>query len=487
MSRSARLRAIEALRRPSMALATTAAAMALLPATALADTAIQGEVLSLNSSSVGKVISDSAASGGKALKIWSNGSGSKSVAVAEKSVTLVARARGEQCNGAPRMSVYVDGIRRIDTSVSSNSYATYSASVALAAGTHTIKAAFTNDYKSGSCDRNLIVDSFSLKAAATTTTSTAPAPTPAPTATPTSTPAPAPTSTPAPAPTPAPTPAPDLSGTGSVTPTPSSALRPDFDSAWGTANYSGTAIGPFKASVHRERISIVNDPAGLPRKVAKFSVYDYDTGPTENPRAQLELPRFIDTDEEIWQGLSIFYPSDFPTQVTSSSGGSFITHTSMAAPPHAGTTAVSFGSYGGTYKFGARLSGSGTYGWAVAPQRGVWHDFVIRMKIGSQGFLEMWHNNGSGLVKQKMSNTGPGGTIGTLSADGYRWIGRTNDPTKQTPPLDSRLALYYKKGMYATGGNPLTLYYGPAKWRVRQAADTDSALLATVNPASYGG
>ncbi|CAA9465178.1 MAG: hypothetical protein AVDCRST_MAG38-771 [uncultured Solirubrobacteraceae bacterium] len=487
MSRTARLRAAEALRRPSLTFATTAAVLAMAPATALASTAVQAETLRLSSTSVGAVISDSAASGGKALNLWSNGSASKSVLVADKSVKLVARARGKQCSGAPSMSVYVDGTRRILASVSATSYASYSANLTLGAGTHTVKVAFTNDYKSSSCDRNLIVDSVTLQSP-----TVAPAPTPVATATPaptpvaTATPAPTPvaTATPAPIPTPTPTPEPVLSGTGTTAPAPT--LAPDYDAAWGTADYSNGAIGPFKAAIHRERISIVSDPAGLGRKVAKFTVYDSDTGPTENPRAQLELPRFIDAGEEIWQGLSIYYPANFPTQVSSSSGGSFITHTSMAAPPHAGTAAVSFGSYGGTYKFGARLAGSGTYGWSTAPQRGVWQDFVIRMKIGtgSNGFLEMWHNTGAGLVKQKMSATGPGGTIGTVSADGYRWIGTTNDPTSQTPPLDSRLALYYKKGMYGQS-NPLTVYYGPAKWRVRRSGESDAALLATVDPGSH--
>lgn len=260
-------------------------------------------------------------------------------------------------------------------------------------------------------------------------------------------------------------------------------LRPDFDAAWGTANYSNGDSGPFIHATHRNRISIARDPAGLQRRVARFTVHDSDTEPTDNPRAQLELPRFIDRGEEVWQGLSVYYPSDFPTEVRSSGGGSFITHTSMAAPPHAGTTAVSFGSYGGDYRFGARLQGSGTYSWATEPRRGVWHDFVIRMKIGSRGYLEMWHNYGRGLVKQKMSATGPGGTIGRVSGDGYRWIGRTNEPSKQAPPLDSRLTLYYKKGI--NGGKPVTVFYGPAKWRVTRPGETESALLDAVDPRSH--
>ncbi|MDP9400012.1 MAG: hypothetical protein M3P39_03485, partial [Actinomycetota bacterium] len=69
-----------------------------------ADTAaVQGETLALSPSNAGQVVSESAASGGKALKIWSNGSGSRSVSVAESSAKVIVRARGQQCSGAPQL------------------------------------------------------------------------------------------------------------------------------------------------------------------------------------------------------------------------------------------------------------------------------------------------------------------------------------------------------------------------------------------------
>ncbi len=96
----------------------------------------------------------------------------------------------------------------------------------------------------------------------------------------------------------------------------------------------------------------------------------------------------------------------------------------------------------------------------------------------------MWRNSGTGWVKQKMTNTGPGGTFGSVSSDGYRWIGQTASSSDTSIKRDSRLALYYKRGMYGTD-KPLTMYYGPAKWRVRKSGDTDNALLASVDPRSY--
>lgn len=106
-------------------LTTTTEPVAAQPSTetSLVDTRLEAEGLKLSSTNVGVVLSDSSASGGKALKLWTNGSGSKSVAVSAPSVRLVARARGQQCSGAPNLSVYVDGTRRISTPVSTTSYA----------------------------------------------------------------------------------------------------------------------------------------------------------------------------------------------------------------------------------------------------------------------------------------------------------------------------------------------------------------------------
>jgi hypothetical protein len=168
----ARLCAARAPRRRTVALATVAAAFAFAPATALADTSMEVETGPLSPSTAGQVITDAAAGGGKAFKIWSNASVTKSVTTTAGSVAVIARAKGEQCSGAPQMTVDVDGTRRITASVSATSYTDYRTDVALTAGTHTIKVAFTNDYKSSTCDRNLIADSVRLVDAATSTPTT---------------------------------------------------------------------------------------------------------------------------------------------------------------------------------------------------------------------------------------------------------------------------------------------------------------------------
>ncbi len=154
----------------------------------------------------------------------------------------------------------MNGTQRLSVSVSSTSYATHTATFNLPAGTHSVKAAFTNDYRSSSCDRNLILDSVRLVSATTT----------------------APTATPAPAP--------DLSGTGTT----AGKVVFDGDFDGGTKGYE-----KFPDRIHAERITRVDDPNGVidpatgaVRKVLRFKVHEGDIGPTENPRAQLQTSQF---------------------------------------------------------------------------------------------------------------------------------------------------------------------------------------------------
>jgi hypothetical protein len=60
------------------------------------------------------------------------------------------------------MVVYVDGARRFSTSVPSTGWTTYTMAATLAAGSHTVRVTFDNDYY-GSCDRNLRVDATDFR------------------------------------------------------------------------------------------------------------------------------------------------------------------------------------------------------------------------------------------------------------------------------------------------------------------------------------
>lgn len=281
---------------------------------------------------------------------------------------------------------------------------------------------------------------------------------------------------------------------------PPATLAPDYDTKWGqsggwtcsgSATASGCSFGPFSDTHHPEHVYLVNDPAGLSRTVARFDAYRSDTGATTNPRVQLELPQHINQGDEEWQGLSFYLPSTFPTTVDNTgTEDKFITHTSYgsnctATNPCQGTAKVSYGSYAGTYKFGARLSGSGKFAWALTPQRSKWYDVIIHSKVTSDaatGFTEAWVNSGSGFVKQQILPEAT--SYGSISADGTRFLGATATADPADYPLDGRIDLYYSVSLI--GPDPLRMYFGPSKWRKKKAGETDVANMEAVNPHTYG-
>jgi hypothetical protein len=116
----------------------------------------------------GSVITDTSASGGKAVLLSLNGTTSGSVNFPSSVTSLTVMARGAQCQGAPLMSVSLDNSLILsNTSVSSTSWTAYSATptTAIAAGTHSLSISFTNDNtknrgNSGKlqCSRDLYLD-----------------------------------------------------------------------------------------------------------------------------------------------------------------------------------------------------------------------------------------------------------------------------------------------------------------------------------------
>jgi hypothetical protein len=119
----------------------------------------------------GSVISDSTASGGNAVQLLTNGSATGFVSFPSSVTSLTVMAKGSQCSGAPTMTLIVDGNNIFtNTAVSSTSWAAYNGTPvsALAAGTHSLSIAFTNDYYNpgkvhggkthAACDRNLYID-----------------------------------------------------------------------------------------------------------------------------------------------------------------------------------------------------------------------------------------------------------------------------------------------------------------------------------------
>lgn len=130
-----------------------------LPGSALvtANGDFEAESITAVSSKNIKQYNDTAASGGKALQFYVNGTANK--ATTTPAVTkITVFARGTQCNGAPQMKTSVNNTQVIDVTVANTAYAGFSADIVLAAGGQTVQIAFTNDFSNTSCDKNLIVD-----------------------------------------------------------------------------------------------------------------------------------------------------------------------------------------------------------------------------------------------------------------------------------------------------------------------------------------
>src|SRR4051812_16641178 len=168
--------------RRATAPAAAAAALALLagvggaavaPATARAaatSTVVQGERLSLTPGA-GQAVTDGSAAGGAALLIWSNGTASTTVTTTAASAALAAVVRGDQCGGAPSMTVRVDGTVVTTRSVPQTTWTTARVTGSWPAGQHTVSVSFANDTRTASCDRNLRLDQVALEPATTGGTS----------------------------------------------------------------------------------------------------------------------------------------------------------------------------------------------------------------------------------------------------------------------------------------------------------------------------
>jgi hypothetical protein len=373
---------------------------------------IEAETLRLQAGN-GEVRSDETASGGKAIIIWSNDTARGPLSMPMAASTLHIRARGEQCAGAPQMVVTIDGRQILAVNVLANIWTDYAAVAAVSMGIHQVGVTFTNDYLSGRCDRNLFVDRLTF-----TADTWQPPPPPQSTA-------------------------------GTVM----------FDSAIGTGNLSA-----YPTVIHPERISIEDDPIlGSARKAMKFTVYDSDTGPTEDPRAQVETPASLTSGQEFWAGWSTLFPSDWPSLPCGV--GAWLTVESVYGKPYSDASPVHLGMRGCS---GALTwQRNSTYGWDIPWEvpitRGKWMDFTIHERLSqdaSVGFVEIYLNTGSGWQQQKL-NGQPRLYMKTLDSSNY--IG----------PNDMHLELYRMKGMF----DKLSVYH---------AAHKIGTSFSAVAPHSYG-
>jgi hypothetical protein len=108
----------------------------------------------------GGIQADSTASGGERWNQWSNGEIAHTFEFEQAGTyDLRVQARGDLAEGIePHMEIRLDGTLVASADPTADPWQTYSVPVEVAAGTHRVQVAFTNDARTETEDRNLLLD-----------------------------------------------------------------------------------------------------------------------------------------------------------------------------------------------------------------------------------------------------------------------------------------------------------------------------------------
>jgi len=112
----------------------------------------------------GVVLNDLSASGEKALQLRTTGSTTAKLYGSSGS-QFIMRVAGDNCDGAPRMTVTVDDKLVFETLVRSSAWSDLEEPTPWPGGEHLVKVAFANDHVTSTCDRNLRLDVLTVRAA----------------------------------------------------------------------------------------------------------------------------------------------------------------------------------------------------------------------------------------------------------------------------------------------------------------------------------
>ena len=331
------------------ALAPLLLSLLLIPTTATADTAVQGESMRLRPS--GRVAPDATASGGKAVILRRRSSALKQVRTAQVT-RLVIVARGDRCpsrSRAPRMLVRINGRLRARIDVSSRSWSRYAVPVALGPGRHRLKVSFANQRRARRCSRALRIDSIVLEGPS-----------------------------------------------GPLTPS-SRALGPQPPAMF---------VGDFETGDHTQwrdaqeesddRIQVVQSPVRQGRFASRHEVREGDSV-YGGARAELAEDKRLKLvpGSDLYFGWSTYFSPDFPSPDETQGHSSFVQwkDDGTGGPPASMSTRED--------RIGLRADDVNR--WSIPLTRGVWHDFVVRMKFSSDasvGFAEITYNG----VPQRFTN-----------------------------------------------------------------------------------
>lgn len=334
------------------------------------------------------VVSDSSASGGRAIRLNSNGTATIQGPLNSASDRIVVRARGVLCNGAPRMVITMDGVQILNASVSSTSWTDYPITTNTTAANHTMTISFTNDYSTRRCSRDLLVDKATFFGGTVT-------PTPSPTITPTPSPTPTPTITPTPSPTPIFDPTAQL-------------FNGDYEtgdlSQWDVCQ-SIAHNNPCSTMPAHYSISAVSDVKRQGNYAARFELRDGDCPPEIcqfGERTEVQETGVTSggqEGDERWYQWSTQFSAQFPSNHASQGWGLVNQwHANAAGSPPVGMYVdVADG------QWGLRIHQQSSPGvfinnyvpWKTPLSNGAWQDIKLFIKWSTNdavGFIELWHN-----------------------------------------------------------------------------------------------
>jgi hypothetical protein len=224
------------------------------------------------------------------------------------------------------------------------------------------------------------------------------------------------------------------------------------------ADVARRGLSAYAEVIHPERITVVDDPVlGARRQVMRFTVHDDDTGPTENPRAQVETPRMFRDGDEVWVGWSTLFPADWPERLPPG-GDAWLTLSEFHGPPYDGAAPVKLGMRSGTDAVTWQRTAS--HGWDIPWESGPirkehWYDHVLHVKLSGDaatGFVELFVDAGEGWQQQAL-----GGAA--------RLHMRTLEEANGAAANYHKLALYRLRGLYPV----LTVFH--AEHRVATSFD----------------
>jgi Polysaccharide lyase len=217
--------------------------------------------------------------------------------------------------------------------------------------------------------------------------------------------------------------------------------------------FSGSRISDFADNQSAPgAVTEVPDPAGSGEKVLKMTVANDDVAPvtpTDNPRAQLVTPAFVEPGEETWWKSRFYLPKDFPSDVP----GWVSIIEGPYGQPYDGSPPVSISVDDGEIRFQRGDTYQYDVAWQEPIEKGRWIEVLLHTRFGHNGFVELWVD---GQQVTFFEDT----PFNPLHEDPTTHLEmQTMDHTNDGGPNFFVLQNYRERNMF----NSLTVYHGPTE------------------------